>query len=142
MSDVSQNHVFFEGLNALTESSFPKHCNDCGKVFETANQFIAETKTARQGTSGLKQSVDDDKMTIVEVYRNCSCGSTLMEFFSDRRDTSDAGNKRRSLFNKLLLHLESKGLNQTESRDYLLRVLRGQATEADRELISSRKPPV
>ena len=141
MSQISESGSFFEGLKALAESAFPKHCTNCGKVFQTADQFIEETKTIRQGITGLKQSIDDDDMTIVEVYRNCSCGSTLMDLFSNRRDISDIGNKRRRLFDKLLPHLESKGLSRTESRDYILRVLRGMATDADREVIYERKPP-
>ena len=142
MDDISKGGSFFEGLKALAESAFPKHCTNCGRKFETADQFIAETKTIREGITGLKQSVDDDDMTIVEVYRNCPCGSTLMDFFSNRRDISDVGNSRRSLFNKLLPHLESKGLRRTECRAYLLRVLRGLTTDADREVIYGPRPPV
>jgi hypothetical protein len=139
MAEVSHSDSFFDGLKALVEAAFPKHCRNCGKVFETASQFIAETTSLYQDITGLKQSVDDDNLTIVEVYRNCPCGSTLMDFFSNRRDSSEDGARRRGLFNKLLPHLESKGLNEKESRNYLLRVLRGQATNADRVLINGRK---
>jgi hypothetical protein len=75
----------------------------------------------------LKQSFDDNNNAIVEAYRNCPCGSTLMDFFSDRRDVSDAGQHRRQLFDKLLPHLQEKGMEKAAARDYLLRILRGQS---------------
>lgn len=138
MNEALANSAFFEGLKALAESAFPKQCRNCGKMFLTADQFIAETEAIRQGTTGLKQSVDDDDMTIVEVYRNCTCGSTLMDFFSDRRDVSEGGKKRRDQFDGLLPHLQEKGLSYTEARDCLLRLLRGQASENDREMLRNR----
>ncbi len=122
----------------MAESAFPKQCKNCGKMFLTAAQFLAETETIRQGITGLKQSVDDDDMTIVEVYRNCTCGSTLMDFFSDRRDVSDGGKKRRDLFDQLLPHLQKKGLDYTEARNCLLRLLRGTASAEDRDMIKNR----
>lgn len=121
---------FFKGLKALAEAAFPKHCRNCGEVFATAEEFMLRTRAIRADITGLKQSVDDDDMTIVEAYRNCSCGSTLMDFFSDRRDFSDAGQRRRDLFDKLLLDLELKGMDRDQGRDYLLQVLRGQPPAA------------
>jgi hypothetical protein len=108
-------------LRALAEAAFPKHCRNCGKVYPTADDFLQQTR----GT-GFKQSMDDDDATIVEVYRNCSCGSTLMDFFSNRRDDSADGDHRRMLFNKLLPHLEQKGMSRAEARAYILRQLRGE----------------
>jgi hypothetical protein len=137
MNQLRSGQEFFSGLKALAESAFPKRCTSCGKTFETAEQFIEETRTIRPDITGLKQSWDDDDVTIVEVYRNCTCGSTLMDFFSDRRDVSDVGAHRRVLFDQLLPALEGKGLSRFESRHYLLRVLRGQMTEADRELMGA-----
>ena len=120
--------IFFAGLKALAEAAFPKRCASCGRIFPTADEFLRLTLELRGDTTGLKQGVDDDHVAIVEVYRNCLCGSTLMDFFSDRRDISAVGNDRRQLFNKLLPHLqEKKGMERRAARDYLLRVLRGQA---------------
>ncbi len=136
MNKVAHDIAFFEGLKSLAESAFPKVCRSCGKVFATADQFIAETQAVRKGISGLKASADESNSTIVEVYRNCSCGSTLMDFFSDRRDLSEAGQRRREIFNKLLPHLESKGLSRQQSREYLLRIMRGEASAADLKLIA------
>ncbi|NRR33947.1 oxidoreductase [Oxalobacteraceae bacterium] len=126
MDEHEQNQLFFAGLKALAEAAFPKHCNYCGRVFSTAEEFLLQTKTIRKDITGLKQSVDDDDVTIVEAYRNCLCGSTLMDVFSDRRDISAAGQHRRELFKKLLPHLQEKGMRPGEARDYLLNVLRGQ----------------
>lgn len=121
-----EEQIFFDGLQALAASAFPKHCNNCGRMFGTAADFIQQTQAVRSNMSGLKQSFDDDNIAIVEAYRNCICGSTLMDFFSDRRDISDAGNKRRQLFDKLLPHLQGKGMGKKAAREYLLGLLRGQ----------------
>ncbi|MCG7869235.1 MAG: hypothetical protein JAY67_16125 [Candidatus Thiodiazotropha taylori] len=56
---------------------------------------------------------------IVELYRNCICGSTLMEFFSDRRDTSDNGLRRRQLFDDLLAQLVEMDIAAEEARKEL-----------------------
>ena len=121
-----EERLFFEGLQALAASAFPKHCNYCGRVFASASEFMQQTQSVRQDITGLKQSFDDDSVTIVEAYRNCLCGSTLMDFFSDRRDISEGGARRRELFDKLLPHLQEKGMAKAEARAHLLRLLRGQ----------------
>lgn len=126
MNDDTLNRRIFDGLRALAEAAFPKHCKNCGRSFFTAEEFLHQTQTIRPDISGLKQSVDDDDVTIVEVYRNCLCGSTLMDIFSDRRDISGAGQHRRELFDKLPPHLPEKGMERPAARAYLLRILRGQ----------------
>ena len=126
-----EEHLFFEGLQALAASAFPKHCSYCGRVFDTAADFMQQTQSVRQDITGLKQSFDDDSVAIVEAYRTCVCGSTLMDFFSDRRDVSDAGSRRRELFDKLLPHLEEKGMDRIAARTHLLRLLRGQQNSSN-----------
>ncbi|WP_219134446.1 hypothetical protein [Janthinobacterium sp. UMAB-60] len=121
-----QEQLFFEGLRALAEAAFPKHCACCGRVFATADEFIGQTRAMRQNVSGLKQSFDDNNVAIVEVYRNCPCGSTLMDFFSDRRDTSEACQQRRLLFERLLPLLQEKGMERGAARAYLLQIVRGE----------------
>jgi hypothetical protein len=130
MNDEILNQLIFDGLKALVEAAFPKHCKNCGRSFATAEEFLLRTQTVRSDISGLKQSVDDENVVIVEAYRNCMCGSTLMDLFSNRRDTSGAGQHRRDLFNKLLPHLQEKGLTRPAARAYLLQLLRGQAAPA------------
>jgi hypothetical protein len=119
-----EDQLFFEGLQALAASAFPKHCRNCGRVFGSAGDFLQQTKAVSSARSGLKQSFDDDNVAIVEAYRNCPCGSTLMDFFSDRRDISQPGDKHRQLFERLLPHLQEKGMDRKAARDYLLGLLR------------------
>jgi hypothetical protein len=120
-----EERLFFEGLQALAASAFPKHCSYCGRVFATAHDFMQQTQSVRKDITGLKQSFDDDSVAIVEAYRNCLCGSTLMDFFSDRRDISESGARRRELFDKLLPHLQEKGMTPAAAREHLLALLRG-----------------
>lgn len=116
---------FAQGLRALAESAFPKSCRNCGRAYRTAQDFISETQPVRADRSGLRQTYGDDDVAIVELYRNCVCGSTLMDFFSDRRDLSAAGERRRSQFERLLPHLQQNGMSLEQARDYLLQLLRG-----------------
>jgi hypothetical protein len=51
-----------------------------------------------------------------------------MDFFSDRRDISKSGLKRRELFGKLMEVLTSKGMADHVARDELLKVLRGKGS--------------
>ncbi|MCW9050961.1 MAG: oxidoreductase [Motiliproteus sp.] len=115
----------FMGLRALSEASFPKKCNHCGTVYNSADEFIFATQ-AILGRSGLKASVDDDGEALVELYRNCHCGSTLMDFFSERRDRSEAGLQRRDKFSRLLVLLADKGLSSEVARRELKQWMRGE----------------
>lgn len=141
MEEAAKDQLFFVGLKALAEAAFPKRCNSCGRVFETAQQFITESKALRVGVTGLKQGYDDDERPIVEVYRNCPCGSTLMDLFSNRRDTSEEGGQRRQLFNTAKSYLISRGLSPSEARLCLIRLLRGDASDADMAMFSRNKLP-
>ncbi len=119
----------YQGLRELAESAFPKRCATCGRVYASAEEFLRETRTLRANSSGLKQSVDDDGSTIVELYRNCACGSTLMDFFVDRRDMSEAGLRRRRRFGELLERLVSAGLEREVARAELIKIVHGQPSE-------------
>lgn len=116
--------TLFEGLKALSESAFPKQCNVCGRTYATVEQFVKETESI-QKKSGLKSTADDDDQAIVELFRNCPCGSTLMDAFSDRRDTSASGLKRRELFGKLMDMLTQKGVDMARARAELLNFIKG-----------------
>lgn len=120
---------FYSGLRELAESAFPKRCRNCGRTYQNAAEFVAATEPLAADKSGLKQSLDDDGRAIVELFRNCVCGSTLMDCFNDRRDFSEAGLRRRQRFGELLAHLESQGLDPAIARSELLKVLRGQGSE-------------
>ncbi|WBU42400.1 MULTISPECIES: hypothetical protein [Marinobacter] len=129
MSDApSREKELFEGLKALSDSAFPKECATCGRVYRSPQDFVQQSDDIA-GRSGLKLGYDDDDRPVVELFRNCVCGSTLMDFFSDRRETSRAGLKRRQVFGKLLAHLESRGMDNKTARHELLKLMRGDASE-------------
>jgi hypothetical protein len=117
----------FKGLKALSESSFPKKCGNCGRMFETCEQYLKETE--KVGKSGMKESIDDEDKPILEVYRNCICGSTLMDFFSDRRDLSEKGIRRRELFQKILDFLAQQGIPTHVGREELLKFMKSGESE-------------
>lgn len=129
MPDSEWDHELYQGLRSLAESAFPKRCSSCGRVFGTADQFIRETERVR-GQSGLKQSLDDEEAVVLELYRNCPCGSTLMDVFGDRRDLSHLGQERRDRFARVLQTVLGLGMGEVEARVELLKVLRGESSAA------------
>ena len=96
-TDADYAAELFKGLKALSDATFPKRCAACGMEYTTVEDYIRDTEDI-SGQSGLKKGYDDDDKPIVELFRNCPCGSTLMDCFSDRRDLSEAGLKRRKHF--------------------------------------------
>lgn len=129
---------FYSGLRELAESAFPKHCRNCGRTYRNAAEFIAATQPVAPDKSGLKQSLDDDGRAIVELFRNCVCGSTLMDCFNDRRDLSEAGGRRRQRFAELLDYLVGQGLERAAARAELLKVMRGQPSEVLRRIAAPK----
>lgn len=130
--------TLFQGLNALEEASFPRTCTTCGRVYETAEQYLRETGNVSGRKSGLKESLDDNGQSCVEVFRNCVCGSTLMNVFSNRRDTTEAGLRRRQRFNELIDFLVASGLAIEVARRELLIVMRGGRSE----ILANYQPPI
>lgn len=122
-NDNWDRHLF-SNLKALSASSFPKRCDNCGEVYMSSEQFISKTDDI-SGKSGLKIGADDSGGHIVELFRNCICGSTLMECFNDRRDTTKAGLKRRKLIERLMAILVKKGLPADLARAELLKLIHG-----------------
>lgn len=125
---VTMDLSLFADLQALANTAFPKRCNTCGRVFHTPEEFVRETESIH-GVSGFKSSCDDDGRPVVELFRNCPCGSTLMDAFRDRRDTSEVGMRRRAKFGELMDRLEARGLSRDVARAELLKVLRGEGSE-------------
>ncbi len=125
-----KDNDLFDGLKALAKSAFPKKCSTCGRVFQNAEDFIRATEYVRPSVSGLKQSTDDDGLAIVELFRNCPCGSTLMDAFNNSRDMSEQGEKRRKRFSELMEYLNNNHDMDTETaRTALLKVMRGEKSE-------------
>ena len=133
----------FEGLQSLSDSAFPKTCKNCGKIYHSSADFLTGSRPINDRT-GLKSSLDDDDRSIVEVFRNCECGSTLMDFFQDRRDTTAKGLKRRALFGRMLELLQQRGLTAGEARQELIALMNGRASEKIEALgirLSAAAPP-
>lgn len=133
---LSYNELF-QGLKALAESSFPKKCASCGRIFESAEKYLLETLDLNTSKTGLKESQDDDGTKIVEVFRNCPCGSTLMDLFDNRRDLTETGAQRRKKFTELLKFLVDNRFDKKIARMELLKVMRGEKSE----LLSKISPP-
>lgn len=129
----------YSGLQSLAASSFPKKCNNCGQIYQTAEDYIKQTNKLQSQVSGLKQSYDEDDSVIVELYRNCECGSTLLNFFTDRRDTSPNGLEQRRKFDKLLDILVASGLTSENAHVELIKVLRGEVSEQLQYLLSKEQ---
>ena len=132
-----RDHAWYSGLRPREKSAFPKKCRNCGRVFETAEQYFTETSDIREEDAGLKQLIDDDSSVVVEAFRNCPCGSTLMDHFSDRRDMSPAGRARRERFDEFLKYLVQSGLDADIAYTELLKVARG----GESEILARYKPP-
>lgn len=120
---------YFQGLSALFESSFPKKCSVCGKVYKNSDQFLSETQNMPNGRSSLKEAIEDNGTAIVEVFRNCACGSTLMDEFNSRRDNSSRGKKRRQQFDKLLKILQQQGIATEIGRREIINFINGQHSD-------------
>lgn len=128
---------FYGGLTALVESSFPKHCDSCDRLFETAEQFLLETGAKPGSMTGLEAADTKKGFSIVKAYRTCPCGAVLADAFSDRRDMSAKGVNRRNRFSSLVGFLEEKGIEPEIARWELLKVMRGEPSE----LLGKIKPP-
>lgn len=122
------------GLRELSESTFPKHCHNCGRVYETAADYVRQTRPVSEARSGLKAVRDDDGTVIVELFRNCECGSTLMDVFGDRRRNTPGSNAVRERFGRLLGYLEGRGIDRDLARAELLKVMRGGTSDVLRAL--------
>jgi hypothetical protein len=130
MSELTNSQQeLYAGLQALVDSAFPKRCNVCGRVYETVDDFIRQTRMVRPDSTGLKQALDDDDEVVVELYRNCVCGSTLLDLFSDRRDTGSAGEQRRMYFSAMLEKLVETGYSMSVAHAELIKVMHGEDSE-------------
>ncbi len=115
--------MIYQGLQELAESSFPKTCAVCGRCYLTLEDFISKTQPISR-SSGLKSAMEDDGTAIVELFRNCVCGSTLMDVCQDRRSGSERGLKRREKFEELLERLLERNIAEQDARNALLLFVR------------------
>ena len=129
MQNTTDDDWLYAGLREIAESGFPKHCKTCGRVYQNAAEYVEKTGRVGNGRSGLKQSIGDDGETIVELFRNCVCGSTLMDAFGDRRNLTAAGLRRRERFATLLQKAIAPGLEPALARRELLKLMRGEPSD-------------
>ncbi len=137
--------TFYGNLQSLVDTAFPKTCPKCGKVFKDSHAFLMETIPVKDLTlsdrSGLFPLDGMGTAAAVGVFRNCTCGTTIMANFHDRRDLTEAGNERRARFDALVNMLCERGLNADTARDELRGLLRGEESPGVRRLIGEVSLP-
>ncbi len=135
--------VFYHDLQELVDTSFPKTCTKCGKIFETKEAFLTETIPVKDITledrSGLFSLEGGPTETSVGLFRNCTCGTTLMADFQDRRNNTDSGQVRRQRFDALMDTLSTKGIARADARRELLKVLHGETSSLIDDLLDDVK---
>ncbi len=132
------HNSYLNGLTSFIESSFPKTCAVCGRTYHTAEEFLTETHNMPGGRSSLKGALEEDGTEIVEVFRNCACGSTLMDEFKSRRDNSETGKKKRQEFDKLLSFLSKQNVPVKIARTEILKLYRGKKSELINTLLNNK----
>jgi hypothetical protein len=130
----------FCGLRALEESMFPKKCAACGRVYKTLDDFLEQTQHL-EGSSGLIAVKAHDEDSSIGLFRNCICHSTLLVPCKDRRGQTVNQLKRRRIFGNLLDTLEKSGWKRAQARQELLKLTRGERSEALERLIERKDPP-
>lgn len=113
----------YDGLKEIWNTEFPKTCPKCGRVYESINDYLAATAAPGNHT-GLMDIEANESEHQVGLFRNCECGSTLMTFCQDRRDFTDAGQRRRELFGDLLERLTKAGIEHELAHRQLLLALK------------------
>ncbi len=111
----------FGFLQSRLKTDFPKTCGKCGKCYHSFEEFFFETDAIARGTISYPTLGSD-----FFLHRNCkgSCGSTLIVVFTDRRDDSELGNRRRAVFQTCLDKLgERLGLGESEARPVLFSLI-------------------
>ncbi|MBA4387477.1 MAG: oxidoreductase [Verrucomicrobia bacterium] len=115
---------FYKGLRVLQESTFPKKCPMCRKIYASLDDFVQHTDGV-SASRGLLEAPASDDQSMVALFRNCSCGSTLMVECRDRRDISNRGVNARKAFGSLMAILKQAGLTTDVARLEVLNVIRG-----------------
>ena len=59
------DNMWHTGLNPRLDSSFPKKCANCGRIFGSAEQYFTENMDIREKVWGLESLPDDDTWTVV-----------------------------------------------------------------------------
>ena len=126
----------FDGLQAIANDQFPRSCQSCGRFYESPKQYIEDAEPP-ENTSGLQASKDDHGQPILQLFRNCPCGSTLLEFFKERRDLSPPGQRRRDRFGELMKVMTNTGMEFEDAQKELLKFLDGKESQIIQDYIQS-----
>ncbi len=108
-------------LQSRLKSEFPKDCRKCGKTYQSFEEFYFGTDEIVRGTVNYPTLGAE-----FYLHRNCKspCESTLVIVFTDRRDDSPPGCKRRDIFETCLDKLQDKmSIQPTAAREFLLGLL-------------------
>ena len=113
-------------LKNRLKTAFPKKCSKCGYAYETFEDFFYDTQEIANGTVSYPIVSKD-----FYLHRNCKdpCDTTLVVVFTDRRDESVAGLRRREVFERTLHAIShSFQISEFQARDALLTLLANQLT--------------
>jgi len=132
--DNRKKTEFYKDLRLFLEESFPKTCNNCGRIYDTLDDFLALTRMVGN-TSGLKESFIENDERVIELLRKCICGSPLIEIFKNRRNITQKGLQRRKRFDSLLGLLSETGMDMVTARVELLNLVRGNGSTIIRESV-------
>lgn len=113
----------YQGLKAIWDTEFPKTCPKCARVYQSFEEYLVDTYSLEHSSGLMGYDIGQEGQQ-VGLFRNCACGTTIMAFCHDRRDLSEAGNKRRELFGELMNRLVDAGISAQEARQKLLSALR------------------
>ena len=112
----------YEGLQVKSAEIFPLVCTRCQRRFTDLKDYIART-TPMFHSSGLMEREDAQGENFVLLLRTCLCGSSVALRCTDRRDRSEAGQRRRSRFNTLVALLLESGTELEEAQQEVRRLL-------------------
>lgn len=126
-----------EELRSMIADMFPKRCPCCGKVYRDLEDFLAETRPIPAGGSML-ENLERDDFSIIDMNRNCTCGSTLMVVTSERRDMSRDGRAFRHRFGEAIKRMVRLGMAPESARNELLKLLRGEDPDLPADVLDIR----
>jgi hypothetical protein len=103
----------YTGLKPLEASTFPKTCICCRRTYATFEGFLENTLPVR-GTTGLSSEEIGSDSTVVLLFRDCPCHSTLLVLCEDRRAATSP--KFREAFHNLFEELCQEGMEEDAAR--------------------------
>lgn len=104
---------------------FHKTCKNCGKVYKSKSDFIANTDSMNGKPDNICYKINGK--TRIFLYRNCNppCLSTLSYTMDERRDMTPAGVRARELFDEVhKIIMDKTQLNRGTSHSLTLFLFR------------------